>query len=356
MKLRRYATVLFAAIALLLLSYGLIDVSGSSKQLAVTASSRNALTAAADNSFQAASDKLSIEPDDGTATVLSLIQSATSSIDLVMYELADPTIEQALATAEKRGVAVRVLLNEGYYGAASKTNTNESAYEYLQSNNVPVEWTSSSFALTHEKSLVVDDKQALIMTYNLDPQYYATSRDFGVLDEDSADVAAMSETFDDDWSGTMNTPNNGDDLVWSPGAEDGLLAMINGAQKTLEVYTEEMNDEDVAQALIAAEKRGVQVRIVMTYSSEWKSDFDELTAAGVNVRTFADSTKAPVYIHAKMIVADGTYVFLGSQNFSSTSLTKNRELGLIISNPSMAASLDTVFEGDWSNATPYTLN
>jgi len=61
-------------------------------------------------------DKLITEPGDGMTQVLNVIQGATKSIDLVMYELEDTQIESALVLAEKRGIAVRVLLNEGYYG------------------------------------------------------------------------------------------------------------------------------------------------------------------------------------------------------------------------------------------------
>ncbi len=67
------------------------------------------------------------EPQDGITPVLSIINNATSSIELVMYELTDTQIEQALVAAQRRGVSVRVLLNEGYYGAPSTANT--SAYE-----------------------------------------------------------------------------------------------------------------------------------------------------------------------------------------------------------------------------------
>ena len=159
-------------------------------------------------------DNLIIEPGDGMTKVLSMIQGATKSIDLVMYELEDTQIESALVLAEKRGVAVRVLLNEGYYGA-QPSKESEDAYQYLKSGGVTVNWTQSYFALTHQKTLIVDGSQALIMTFNLTSQYYSTSRDFGVVDKDQADVSAIEATFNDDWQGIKDTASQGDDLVWS---------------------------------------------------------------------------------------------------------------------------------------------
>ena len=292
------------------------------------------------------------EPDQGTATVVSLIQSAKTSIDLVMYEFKDKDVADALISAHAHGVAVRVLVDHGYYGAPDGMNDN--LYAYLQTAGVPVEWTPASFALTHQKTLVVDGATALIMTFNLTPQYYATSRDFGVTDTDAADVKAIEDTFANDWNDVQAPNENGTDLVWSPGSESDMLLIIGKATKTLDVYNEEMEDPAVIAALKAASAHGVAVRLVMTYDTSDKPAFADLSAAGVQVRTFSSSSKA-LYIHAKMIVSDGTEAFLGSENFSTTSLDKNRELGLFISDPGIIGQLESTFETDFVTAKAFVL-
>ncbi|MFZ2803928.1 MAG: phospholipase D-like domain-containing protein [Patescibacteria group bacterium] len=297
----------------------------------------------------AASSTLVIEPDAGVAPVISMIQSAKKSVDLVMYELEDTQVERALVADQARGVTVRVLLNQGYFGAQSKDNV--PAYQFLSTNKVAVKWTPSYFALTHEKSLVVDGSQALIMTFNLTPQYYSSSRDFGLVDDDPKDVAAMESTFDADWKGTKIASANGDDLVWSPGSEPQTVSVINSATSSLDVYNEEMSDKRIISALEAAAKRGVTVNVDMTDSSDWSSAFQALTSAGVHVRTYA--AKATLYIHAKMVLADGKTAFVGSENFSATSLNQNRELGLDVSDPKVLTSLLATFNADWSVATPF---
>jgi cardiolipin synthase len=317
---------------------------------ALSTPSRDVLKAADEHRAAAAGDKLIVEPQDGLEPLTSLIRGATSSIDLVMYELNDPGIEQALADAKGRGVAVRVLLNQGYFGKASIKNA--AAYRYLESHQVAVHWTPSAFALTHEKSILVDGKQALIMTFNLEPKYYSKSRDFGVIDVDPADMAAMTATFEADWQGVAKADSPGDDLIWSPNSKDALLSVVKTAKKSLVVYNEEMADQDIIQALGAAARRGVSVEILMAYSSKWKDAFTELTAEGVKIQIY--KRKKPLYIHAKAIVADETYVFVGSENFSSNSLLKNRELGLLISNTKIANSLLKVFHSDLSSATTFT--
>ena len=276
-------------------------------------------------------------------------------------------MEAALAADERRGVAVRVLLSAGYGGASSTVNG--SAYDFLRAHGVAVRWSPSYFSLTHEKSLVVDGDRALIMTFNLTSKYYATGRDFGIVDGGARDVAAIERTFDDDWEGGgVNDPerallggNNGDtgdDLVWSPGSEPALIALIDGAQKSLSLYNEEMADMDVTKTLIDAARRGVAVYVVMTGADEWKWDFAELATAGVHVRTYSDDAGAPLYIHAKMIVADAgstsARAFVGSENFSAASLDENRELGIMISDSVIINSLIKTFAVDWHGATPFS--
>lgn len=294
------------------------------------------------------------EPDDGLTPLLTQIKNATSSVDLVMYELQDPAVEQALVDDATRGLTVRVLLDKGYYG--SDASKNQAAYAYLTAKGVDVHWTPTFFALTHQKTLVTDPStssgRAVIMTFNLTPQYYETSRDFGLIDADQNDVAAIESTFNADWQNQKLTAPVGDDLVWSPGSEPTMIDLINQAESGLMVYNEEMGDAKVTSALEAAAKRGVDVEIDMTYQTSWKSAFAALVAAGAKVKTYASSAKR--YIHAKMILADGTKAFVGSENFSATSLNKNRELGLIITDQKILASLTKTFISDWAEARSYT--
>jgi phosphatidylserine/phosphatidylglycerophosphate/cardiolipin synthase-like enzyme len=283
-----------------------------------------------------------------------MIQGATRTIDLVMYELEDKAIEADLAAARARGVVVRVLLSPGYEGEPSAIN--EAAYDALRARGAAVRWSPDYFALTHEKSLVVDGAQALIMSFNLLPKYYPTGRDFAIVDNDPHDISAMEDAFNADWQGSVVTASAGQDLVWSPGSRSAITALIDRATFSLDLYNEEMADSDIVSALIRAAARGVAVHIVMTYSPNWKSSFEELAAAGVSIRTYG--TDASLYIHAKMIVADGAQenaarAFVGSENFSATSLDQNRELGIIVSNMDIIQSLEATFDHDWDGATPF---
>jgi len=158
------------------------------------------------------------EPGPGDRPFIALIDSARRSIRMTMYELEDQRIEQALAIAASRDVHVMVLLDHGYYGAGRPGN--QAAYDYLRAHGVTVAWAPTYFALVHQKSIVTDRRIAVVMTLNLTPAYYSSSRDFAVLDRRPADVAAIARVFDADLRGQRIHPGTGSgDLLWSSGAQ-----------------------------------------------------------------------------------------------------------------------------------------
>jgi phosphatidylserine/phosphatidylglycerophosphate/cardiolipin synthase-like enzyme len=288
---------------------------------------------------------LTTQPDDGLGQLESQLRAATKTIDMTMYELLDTDIEQILADKAAQKVAVRVLLDHNREG-----NDNQPAYDFLGVHGVQVKWAPAQYAATHSKSISIDGATTLIMTNNLDTRYYATARDFGVVDIDAADNAAIAQVFDADFNGQPVTPPVTPNLIWSPTqSESAILKLIDSAQSTLAIENEEMADADVVAALAKAAGRGVQIRLIMTLFKEWADHFDQLAAAGVQIAVY--DPDAPLYIHAKVILADyGTAnqkLFIGSQNFSYDSLDQNRELGLTTTAPAILFSVDATLARDF---------
>lgn len=304
-------------------------------------------------SADATAPTLITEPDQGVQPIDDYIQTATKSIDMTMYALQDTNTETLLGDEASKGITVRVILDS----SGNEKSHNTDAYNYLSSHRVSVHWSNSDFTYTHEKSIVVDDSSVAIMSLNLQSQYYSTSRDFAVIDHDSTDVQSVEDTFNADFGNQSITPSDGDHLVWSPtDSQTQLLDLINNASTSLVVENEEMGDADVTDALANAAKRGVDVEVIMTDSyGDYDAAFDQLTQAGAHVVTY--DPDASLYIHAKVILADaGTSsgkAFIGSENFSNTSLNKNRELGLITSDSSILSSLQSTLSSDYSGGTTY---
>ena len=118
------------------------------------------------------SGPLYTEPAAGFSPVYRLIKHARHYIDLTMYEFSDSKAETDLAAAARRGVTVKVVLDQ------REKSHNSPAYDYLKSHGVKAVWSSPSFEYTHQKTLLVDGSTAVIMTANLTSEYYPTSRDF----------------------------------------------------------------------------------------------------------------------------------------------------------------------------------
>jgi cardiolipin synthase len=321
--------------------------------LAAASAVRIDIASAAGRPAAAYTYTLVTEPTQGLTPIYNIITSAKKTIDMTMYELTDTQAEQLLAQAAAAGVTVRVILDQNL----EKSN-NQAAYTYLSENGVQVHWANPTYAATHQKTITVDDSTTAIMTLNLTSQYYSTSRDFAVIENDPNDISAIEQVFNADFENQAVTPPDGDDLVWSPtNSQTALLNLINSAEHSLLIENEEMSDTNIVNALASAASRGVLVQIAMTNDdNEYASEFNQLVAAGAEISTYAET--ASLYIHAKVILADygspDAQVFVGSENFSNASLTENRELGLIISNAAIMASIDTTLTSDFKGGTPWS--
>ncbi|HEY5336085.1 MAG TPA: phospholipase D-like domain-containing protein, partial [Mycobacteriales bacterium] len=239
-----------------------------------------------------------IEPDDGYDTLYGWLGAATSSLDLTMYELVDVRAESVLEAAAARGVHVRVLLDQ-----ERERRANLPAYLALRAHGVQVHWASGRYAATHEKAFAVDARALVVMSLNLTSRYYATSRDVAVLTRSAADLSAFQHVFDADWAGHATGTPPGADLVWSPHqSQADLVALVDSARSSVWLESEEYAEHDVLAAMLRAARRGVDVRVAMTYQKDWAPNWNDLVAAGGHVTYFQG--EHPLYIHAKVVVVD----------------------------------------------------
>jgi cardiolipin synthase A/B len=126
---------------------------------------------------------------------------------------------------------------------------------------------------------------------------------------------------------------------------EGAETCISQEVMTRRALTQHTSSED---GLITAAHRGVNVRLILPGSADIEAaDVARLKAGGVQLVYVS----AP-FIHAKVIVADGRLAFVGSENFSATSLDENREVGLLLADTTALATITTTFERDWAVGEP----
>jgi cardiolipin synthase len=284
------------------------------------------------------------EPASGYGFLDSAILQAHHTIEMSMYELADTTLEHDLIAKAAAGLEVRVLLDSDFNGARD----NASSYALLHASHVHVEWAPPN-QIFHAKYVVIDGVHAYIGSGNLASRDYSSTRDFWVEDTTSSDVHAVASTFAIDFAHGATPAFASKGLLWSPGSTSALVDLIGSAHHSLLVENEEMDSATIEQALDLAASRGVSVKVVMTSSSDALVALRGLASDGVHVHVLGSSQ---TYIHAKVICADCTggagTVFIGSENFSTSSLSYNRELGVITKTPAAIRAVVTALDADYN--------
>ncbi|MBZ4522126.1 phospholipase D-like domain-containing protein, partial [Mycobacterium avium] len=327
---------------------------GAAAALLTACSSLHALAPSppAARSADHSSYQLIQEPEAGYSAVLDIIRHAHRTLLITMYELADPAAVGAVIDAHRRGVDTKIILDAAFHGR----QTNSAAYDQLTAAGVDVRWAPAA-TIFHQKTLTADDTETAIGTANLVAKYYPSSRDAWVLDHDPTDIAAITATFDTDYSAATVRPAPGTPnphLIWSPDARATFLQHLDNAGHSIELTTEELKDRAVVAALTKAAHRGLTCHIVLTTNPATTHTVDELTTAGCQIHQFPADAKH-LYMHEKMILIDRAQLIIGSQNLSTTSLLENRELSLLLTNDTAKGVLDAVaatFDHDYRQASP----
>ncbi len=298
-----------------------------------------------------------VEPDAGEIIITNAIHAAKKSILLEVYLLTDKNVIQSLEEAVRRGVDVRVMLEEHPYGGGSVSP--QQTIDSLKAAGVKAQGANPQYSLSHIKTMVIDEQAAYIMTCNLtlaalSKSKYQKNREYGIIDTSTKDVQNIKTILEADWNRTTPQYNNPNLVVSPDNSRASLTGLIDGAQKTLVAEAEIMQDTQIAQHLASAEKRGVHVQIILpkTVSTdqpgENAQDLEELTLLRGSSVEIHESTK--LYMHAKMMVADGQKAYVGSINFSQASMEHNRELGIIVSDSRVLSILQQKFQEDWKTS------
>ncbi|HQY89450.1 MAG TPA: phospholipase D family protein [Tepidisphaeraceae bacterium] len=142
-------------------------------------------------------------------------------------------------------------------------------------------------------------------------------------------------------------------VYFSPdgGAAPAMVDVINGAQKTVDIAIFSITQKEIVKAIVAANKRGIKVRILLDSSqAEGKySSATYLANAGVPIWTNLDQT-----IHHKYAIIDNKFLCTGSFNYSTSADLYNAENLLIMTGkPKLTRAYAMNFEGLMKSAVRY---
>jgi len=343
-----------------------------------------------------------VAPDCSQEAFLSAVSSAEREILANVYEFTDPTIADALIGARERGVEVTVLLEGGPVGGISPEERavagalNRSGIVVLAMETTDL--AHAKYRYNHAKYLVIDGETVLLGSENFkpggypapglqgnrgwvvileDPDLAAYFREVFLIDAAGGDIVPLEGTAAElytPWAPTYAVefgPCRAEDarvtVVLSPDTSALILDLIEGAEESIAIEQAYITNETRYElnpylaAAINASRRGVVVQILLDsawFNTEDDADNDEMVAV---INRIAAAEGLPLEarladieannlakIHNKGVIVDGRAVLVSSINWNANSTAFNREAGVIIEHPAIAAYYTAVFLDDWN--------
>jgi cardiolipin synthase len=299
---------------------------------------------------------LLVLPDDSSKPIVDAIRGAKKSLRIKMFLFSDPDLLQAVVDAQHRGVKVQVMLNPA---RRSGETENEESREFLSKGGVEILDSNPAFDLTHEKSMVIDDKTAFVKSLNWQTKNLTETRDFAVITDDPKEVHEIRDCFEADWN-RASFEGESARLIWCKGnARSRIAEFIDRAKHTLFVQNERYQDAVIIEHLVRAKMRGVKVQVMARPPHTLK---EEKLVEGVGGLRILDDVGVKVHklkhlkLHAKMLYADGLRAIVGSINLAPGSFDSRRELAIEVHDENIIDRMHKVVHHDWENSHPLDLS
>ena len=298
-----------------------------------------------------ASRSLLVLPDDSPAEILAAIEDARKSIRVKMFVFSDPRLLDAVIAAKKRGVAVRIMLNAG---RRDGDDDNAESRKLLRSAGIDVADGNPDFALTHEKSMVVDDTRAFVKSLNWSVENLEETRDYAIVTDHRSEVDEIVTCFEADWERTKFKGREDSTLIWCRGlGRERVAHFIDQARHTLVVQNERYQDAVIIERLVRAQTRGVKVRVMARAPHTLKKD---KLVEGVGGLRILQDVGVKVHklkhlrLHGKLLLADEERAIVGSINLAPGSFDDRRELAIEVDDKKVIKRLVEVTEHDWKHS------
>ena len=129
-----------------------------------------------------------------------------------------------------------------------------------------------------------------------------------------------------------------------------IVDAITTASKSLRIKMFSLSDQEVLNALAAARKRKVKIRVLLNparHSGEIQNrgSRNVLLEAGIDV---LDTNPAFEVTHEKSMVVDDTSVFIGSLNWDRDNFEETRDFAVVSTDREEVSEVIECFDADWS--------
>lgn len=308
--------------------------------------------------------KAADDPNGIYANLLTFIDSAQIKLHAAIHEIDMISIAERIASRAKAGVEVEIVV-EGEWWTNPK---NKAARQVLEKAKVHVIPDTKKSGLMHNKFFIADGKRVWTGSTNITETCLLFNPNNSLWIE-SVELAqnyeAMFGLYQQGKFGKK--PTTGyltphptirlDQAIiqtyFSPKDDPipDMVSHIEQAKVSIDVMCFVFSSQPLGEALIAAHRRGVKVRILLDnqYShpgltKRWSYvPFKELHSAQIACKYDDEDSK----LHHKVMIIDNRTVITGSFNFSVSAIKDNDENLLIIQSPDIAKRYRGEFDRLW---------
>ena len=335
---------------------------------------------------------------------LEMIRGAEDSLDIAQFYVSNTPSSRlepvliAIEKAARRGVAVRILADKGFYDR----NYPESLDRLGERKGIEVrlyDARATMGGIQHAKVFLVDDREVYLGSQNFDWRSLEHNLELGLRIAEPETVAACQAVFDADWAWAAGEepPPPGDlaafaerfpvqvaygeetvalTPVFSPtgwlAEEDSwdlprLVGLIDSAESAVRVQLlsykttdrEGRYFEELETALRRAAARKVDVQLMVAdwskrrWSIEGLQSLQALPGVEVKLVTIPEHSGGYIpyarVIHSKFLVVDDRAAWLGTANWSRDYFLSSRNYGLIVEGAGFVSDLSPLFDELWTS-------
>ncbi|MGZ3778425.1 MAG: phospholipase D-like domain-containing protein, partial [Mucilaginibacter sp.] len=290
-------------------------------------------------------------PDDTVKPVIEAINSAEKTLHIKMFLFSDPELLEAVIAAKNRGVKVKIMLNPARRNGEGE---NEESRIKLEGAGIQVHDSNPCFIITHEKSMIVDEKLAFVKSLNWETKNLTETRDYAIITSHPKEVKEILLCFDADWHRQDFDPGDDSRLIWcSVNGRAKIAHFIDQAQHTLFIQNERFQDLVIIERIVRAASRGVKVHVMAAPPHTLK--MDKLVEGVGGLRIMSDvgikiHKLKHLKLHGKMLLADGCRAIIGSINLAPGSFDHRRELAIEVHDEDIIERLQKIAHHDWKNS------
>jgi len=268
-----------------------------------------------------------ISPWNSQTKFIPQISKTKNKLWIQTYEFTNKDIKKLFKDLANRGADIRIIIEDNKYQQFSNTLKVLRTY-FTWYNNVWLKsdkWMWTEYV--HSKINILDS-WFIIQTANLTLSSFKTNREYFLWSTNTGILFSLNKIFLRDWSGEKIQasdihPNL---VICNINCRTVIEKLLNNARQSITIQTQYITDPGILKIL--KNKSDLKLNLLLANTPE--NDYVVKYFGPKRARIFKK-----YYNHTKMILVDNKTLLLWSMNLSANSLDKNREIWILLIDPSL---------------------